>query len=305
MIAEDKDILTFAKAANIFRKSVKIVDGLLFVPEHGVELCGDHTISDDVFMAGIVKEGSVGITIRGVKHQLTAGDIMLFFPGDTIDGRIEVENLKGALFISSTNRAIDLVKDNSLYLYSLRLRSEQVLRLPEDNFDNINCYVSKIQSKAAAQTITHLLSQTLLSLTKVCICELFEGIQNLGYEQETEGVSRIEKLYKEFITLLSTTPIRPREVEWYARQLNITPKYLSKICRESSGRSASEWIREYAKIDITCHLRNSALSIKEVANRLGYSSLAFFGKTVKRWFGVTPTELRENLRDYNSKKIIQ
>ncbi|MBD5266851.1 MAG: AraC family transcriptional regulator [Bacteroides sp.] len=93
------------------------------------------------------------------------------------------------------------------------------------------------------------------------------------------------------------TPIRPREVEWYARKLNISSKYLLKICRDNSNKSPSEWIRKYCMLDVKCHLLNSSISIKEVANKLGYSSSGFFGKTVKRWFGITPTELRESLRD--------
>lgn len=296
MIDKEKDILTFSDAAKLFYSSIRIADGLLFVPGLTEGLSGGHVISEDVFMAGSVTCGSVKITINGVNHHLTAGDIVLLFPGDTIDCQIDAENVEGNLFICSTARAIDLVRENSLYLYSLRLRSEQVIRLPEENYSNLTAYVSIIQKKTGGRDITPLLSQTLLYLVEAGINELFEGLQALGYEQVLGKISQVEKLYKEFITLLSTTPIRPREVEWYAGQLNITPKYLSKICRDNSGRSASEWIREYAMMDVRCHLRNSSLSIKEVADKLGYSSLGFFGKTVKRWFGMTPSALREALR---------
>ena len=272
----------------------------MFVPDLCVGLCAGHVINDDVFMVGNVTRGSINITIKGVAHQLTAGDVVMLFPGDTIDCRLDPGDSEGGLFICSKDRAIDLVKDNSLYLYTLRLRTDQVIRLPEDNYNNLASYVSIIQKKLRGCQITSLSSQTLLYLVEAGISELFEGIQAMGYEQDTEKISRVEKLYREFITLLSTTPIRPREVEWYARQLKITPKYLSKICRDSSGRPASEWIREYAMLDIKCHLRNSSLSIKEVANGLGYSSLSFFGKTVKRWFGLTPSELRDALRNNKS-----
>ncbi|MDE6555622.1 MAG: helix-turn-helix domain-containing protein [Duncaniella sp.] len=85
-------------------------------------------------------------------------------------------------------------------------------------------------------------------------------------------------------------------MKWYADRLCISSKYLSKVCNICSGRSASDWIREYVMYDIRSHLKNSSLSIKEVANRLGFSSLTFFGKSVRRWFGVSPTELRALLR---------
>ena len=218
-----------------------------------------------------------------------------------MDCNIETDNPKGGLFICSVNRAIELVKDNSLFLHSFRLRNEQVIKLPERNFEIVADYVEIITRKLLAERISPLVCQTVLHIVEAGIGEIFEGIHDMGYEEDSVGISKIERLYKDFITLLSTTPIRPREVDWYAGQLNISSKYLSKICRENSGRSASEWIREYAMLDIKCHLRNSSLSIKEVANRLGYSSLAFFGKTVKRWFGVTPSELRDKLREHKNK----
>ena len=88
-----------------------------------------------------------------------------------------------------------------------------------------------------------------------------------------------------------------REVEWYADKLCISPKYLSDVCRKCSGRPASEWIKDYVMFDIRSQLKNSTKSIKEISNRLGFSSLTFFGKCIRRWFGQSPTELREHLRN--------
>lgn len=87
------------------------------------------------------------------------------------------------------------------------------------------------------------------------------------------------------------------EITWYAEKLYVTPKYLSNICCKYSGYPASELIKDYLKADIRVHLKNSNLSIKEVAAYLGYPSATFFGKCVKRWFAMPPKQLRENLRD--------
>ena len=47
--------------------------------------------------------------------------------------------------------------------------------------------------------------------------------------------------FREFVRLLQQNP-HQREVQWFAKQLNITPKYLSEICKERSEKSAGEWI---------------------------------------------------------------
>ncbi|MBD5356823.1 MAG: AraC family transcriptional regulator [Bacteroides sp.] len=297
MTEKYKGTLTFANAGKICGNFIKIFDGILFVPEIYVESCGGYVMNEDVFISGIVTKGSIEMVIKNISHQLNAGDIMLLFPGDTIDCKFKSEDAKGSLFICSVNRTLDLVKDTYLYRYMFKLRNDQVITLPESNYHNIAEYTSLIRRKISSDEITPLSSQTLLHLVQASISELNEGLQALGYEHHIEKISSVEKLYKEFIMLLSTIPIHPREVEWYAGQLNITPKYLSKICRDKSNRCASEWIKEYCMLDIKCHLMDSSLSLKEIANKLGYSSLSFFGKNVKRWFGITPTELRNTLCD--------
>ena len=42
-------------------------------------------------------------------------------------------------------------------------------------------------------------------------------------------------------------------------------------------------------------LKNPNKTIKEICNELNFGSLSFFGKYVKRLFGVSPKEYRENL----------
>ncbi len=42
-------------------------------------------------------------------------------------------------------------------------------------------------------------------------------------------------------------------------------------------------------------LKNPNKTIKEICNELNFGSLSFFGKYVKRLFGVSPKEYRDNL----------
>lgn len=78
-------------------------------------------------------------------------------------------------------------------------------------------------------------------------------------------------------------------------QVFVTPKYLSSISKETCGKIASEVITYYVKRDIEYLLKCPNKSIKEIVNELNFASLSFFGKYVKRNFGVSPKEFRENL----------
>lgn len=86
--------------------------------------------------------------------------------------------------------------------------------------------------------------------------------------------------------------VKHRPVDEYASELNITPKYLTMLCTRVSGRPASEWIAQYTKEDIRYCLFHTDLSVKEIAAKLGFPNISFFGSYVRRQFGMSPTQLR-------------
>lgn len=99
-------------------------------------------------------------------------------------------------------------------------------------------------------------------------------------------------LFPRFLDLLQNSKIKHRPVADYASQLFVTPKYLSLVCKQHSGKTALQWIEEYTVADIDYYLRSTEYSIKEIANLLGFPNASFFGKYVKQHLGCTPMEHR-------------
>lgn len=102
-------------------------------------------------------------------------------------------------------------------------------------------------------------------------------------------------LYERFRHLVQEHCMNKREVQFYANQLNITPKYLNAICKQNSGVTASEWIQRFAKERIVLLLQNENLNIAEIADEMEFSSRSFFTRYVKKILGVTPSEYRNRL----------
>ncbi len=101
--------------------------------------------------------------------------------------------------------------------------------------------------------------------------------------------------FQRFLDIIHTVEIKHRTVEWYARQLCITPKYLSAVCKSCSGKTALEWITESLMEKIRFYLCDTDLSIKQICDILGFANNSFFGRYVKEHFGVTPAQLRGNI----------
>jgi AraC-like DNA-binding protein len=81
-------------------------------------------------------------------------------------------------------------------------------------------------------------------------------------------------------------------VNYYAGQLNITPKYLSEILLKQTGKAAKKWIEEHICMEAKSLLRQTAMSVQEICYWLGYEDTSYFTKTFKKWEGMTPLAYR-------------
>ena len=110
-----------------------------------------------------------------------------------------------------------------------------------------------------------------------------------------------EYLFKDFIELITSLHPKPRRVEYYAGKLCITPKYLSSACKDCGGMTATGFIDLYVLKDIKYLLTHTSMSIKEICNELDFPNLSFFGRYVKRHFGMSPKAYRDQaLKEYGT-----
>ena len=110
--------------------------------------------------------------------------------------------------------------------------------------------------------------------------------------EETNRSTRHRDYFRQFINLLGLHFREQRRISFYANQLNITPKYLGTIVMQVTGRSASAWVNEYVMAEARTLLRNTSLSIQEIAYTLNFPNQSFFGKYFKAHAGVSPSAFR-------------
>lgn len=85
-----------------------------------------------------------------------------------------------------------------------------------------------------------------------------------------------------------------------ARMLHMTPRTLHRRLQDegTSYRAIVDQVRHRLALQ---HLKNSAISLQEIAYRLGYTDQANFRRAFKRWEGVAPQVARED-RDWRSRQ---
>lgn len=77
-----------------------------------------------------------------------------------------------------------------------------------------------------------------------------------------------------------------------AESLGVTPTHLSRACRETCGRSASDLLQDRRLFEARRLLADTELPIKEISRSLGFTSPAYFSRAFQHRAGKTPSAFR-------------
>lgn len=107
------------------------------------------------------------------------------------------------------------------------------------------------------------------------------------------SVNRETELYTLFISNLQRYACQHRSVSFYADKLCVSAKYLSRVIRQSSGRTPSQLIQERVVLEAKSMLATSAMTVRQIADALNFSSDNQFCQYFKKQSGLTPMEYRK------------
>lgn len=97
-----------------------------------------------------------------------------------------------------------------------------------------------------------------------------------------------------FFDLLRRDDYTLQPVQWYANQLHISPKYLSALCKQRTGKTAGDWITRFTVEEAKRLLVHSDDTVKQIAFRLGFADSSFFCQYIRKHTGATPLAIRNN-----------
>ena len=109
-----------------------------------------------------------------------------------------------------------------------------------------------------------------------------------------DGNSRSEELYNQFLTAVERNYSHYADVAFYAEQLNVSAKYLGQVTRRIANRSPKAIIDDRIITEIVALLTSTNRPLKDIAQRLGFSSQAHLSRFFKKHKGLSPTEYQHN-----------
>lgn len=135
---------------------------------------------------------------------------------------------------------------------------------------------------------------------QVLLAQLAVGYEFLNHyrrEQDKQWVeNRHTELFNRFCDLVVKHYRESREVQFYANQMNITPKYLSKVVRAATnGLSPVDWIEQYVIAQAKRLIESRATqTLQETGYMLGFSEPTAFYRYFKRVTGMTAKQYRDS-----------
>ena len=240
----------------------------------------------------LIEKGHSTIEVNTTTYELEKGCIFVVFPGQIIHVISISNDIKPLCIACSIDMMNDLmfqVKDN-LQLFQHAKQSPFQQRDGE-KFEQIKKSFRHLQEKIKLTKDNRyhyqIIKNLVLSIAFECIDILTEK------SIEPQGSNRKKALFNAFLQKVEEEHRQNHSVKYYADELFITPKYLSTVIEEMSGKGAKQWIDEYIALDAKVLLQSSQKDIQEISNELNFIDVSFFGKFFKRMTGMTPKAFRE------------
>ncbi len=261
---------------------------------------GDHfiegrTVRMKAFTVILCIDGTENGTVNLKEMSINKGSLLMTFPNNVlkIEAGYPTATVRGIMLSQDFMRMLQVDVKNSLPLF-MRLAYNPLVNLTQEQQEDIERYFDLLENISNNSDLAHRdeIVRGLLMSMFYRISDTYEQRPQVLDEKERSVRNRREEYFAKFITLLSENFKRERTVGFYAEQMCVTPKYLSLLIKDFSGKSAAEWIDNYVITEAKTLLRYSTMSIQEVAYELNFSSQSFFGKYFKHLTGMSPSEYK-------------
>ena len=248
----------------------------------------------NAFVIGVGTEGESRGLLNLQEFTIKKDTMFIFAPNSILQAQ-SVEGLKVHIMAVSCDfmKRINIDTKHLLPLL-LQFTSYPCLEISHEECQALRNFISLVEqetkgpeSEFSAEIISGLIAGTIYK-----VGDILQRYLSEHPELETTSHSRAKEYFTQFTQLLNEHYKQERSVGFYARQLCITPKYLTTLIKRISGRSVSEWIDNYVILEAKTLLKYSNMSIQEIAYYLNFPNQSFFGSYFKRNTGMSPSQYK-------------
>lgn len=241
-----------------------------------------------LFQLFLIEKGKVVYTLEKEQHIVT-GPAIVAIPENTLHG-LNVDMAIAGMVLTISTSYLESVFNN-LPKASGIFNQSQVVKNVKKNpaYKSIKELVYALYTEIKEEQpekgliLQNYLGLLLIKLYRLCI---EEGGQAIG------TASRNHHYFNAFLRSIKQSYTPMKMMNEYARELNITPVHLNRICQASVGKSALQMVHEFHFLEAEKYLKHTDYSIAEIAYRLNFEDPAYFSRFFSRLAGVSPKAYR-------------
>ncbi len=221
----------------------------------------------------LLHSGSMEVNIDGTEHKVKPGYAMLILPGQTV-------SITFSKHSDSWHRWVSLTP-----IIDIRQLVPELFNLP------LLCPISW----SLNQLIDLMLNQQRLDTLAYRTLQRTFGLAAIQIYAEDSQYRASPDNHPALLTVKSFIGNQFKQkldLAHLAQSANISPSHLIRLFREHEGISPVQYLWLFRVERGLELLRTTGLSVGEIANQCGFSSLFHFSRLVKKRTGETPTEIR-------------
>lgn len=193
---------------------------------------------------------------------------------------LDFDTAQDIFFLVTSNRLWDYIYTRTIF------KLDEGVRQIALNWIDLIIWLLK---NCAENTIEKVLHNEMESFMSV-MTEYVES--QYGVLGTNPAKNRAWVIANDFLGLVNRYYTHHHDVAFYAEKLNITPNYLNITSRRNFGVSAKEQINIQLGLVVKMLLDTTALSVKEIAEKLHYDDPSYLCRIFRKQTGMSPLQYR-------------
>lgn len=241
---------------------------------------------DDYYLLGFIEHGECDLQVDFTQYHLQEGQLFVISPGQ-VHCFVSSKSIDGFL-LSVDSCLIDQQTKIAFDKFSLLGHICSVAALEREELRQVAQLISNRisnTSKNPGKRVVHHLAQAFVAI----ITDAIEGC----------GVSPLSgrelHIMLAFRSLLEKEWCNHKQSSYYASALHLSTGYLNENVHAVTGMSTNKYILNEVLIHAKRLLIYSTLSIKEIAQKVGYTDYAYFSRLFSQSVGCSPVAFRKKI----------
>ncbi|WP_419001663.1 helix-turn-helix domain-containing protein [Alistipes shahii] len=248
----------------------------------------------NALIIGVGTEGETSLTSNLQEFRLKKDSLFIFSPKHIL--QVQSNNrFKAHLIVIAPDflKRINIDTKRMMPLF-LQFGSLPCMELTHAESQSLRSFISMVEQelKGSETDFSSEIIGGLIAATIYKVGDILTHYLTEHPEVDSPIHNRAGEYFRQFTELLGEHYKHERSVGFYARQLCITPKYLTTLIKRISGKSVSEWIDNYVILEAKTLLKYSNMSVQEIAYYLNFPNQSFFGSYFKRNAGMSPSQYK-------------